>query len=516
MIKPASIFSDRMILQREKPIKIWGTCSEDVMITVRLQNQEASVQCHEGRWQVTLPPMEACFQTEMKIFSPQEQLIISEVAIGEVWLAGGQSNMEFYMRYDADRKEAYGNPYVRMFDYPEISYEGQLESGDYSEFGFWRTCDEENLDYFTAVGYYFAMQLEKQYHIPIGIVGCNWGGTPACAWIDPKYLKDNEGKAWLDDYEKSIENLDLGLYRKQFVENPENYRGKPFENKMQDAMMYGMSEEELNQMIQSMFAEGSTFTPPVEGPMSEKRPGGLYETMLKKLAPYTMRGVIWYQGENDDQKADIYHIVLKELIHCWRDLWKEELPFLFVQLAPFQYWMEEGKMLYPTLRKEQEWVAKNVPNTWMTTIMDAGMRHDIHPKKKKPVGERLALLARGHVYGEDILCDAPECTDMIVENGRIVLVFKNAGEGMGIRGEKIQALEIIINGEKLQKWEAEFQQDRIMISHVNIHDTDTVKVEFAETDYCEVNLYSSIGIPVMPFTKIFQNKKEETDEKDNL
>jgi len=488
-----------MILQRQKPINIWGSCDEDTRITVRLLGQEVSADSKEGTWSVTLPAMEACENTVLEILANGVHLTISDVAIGEVWLAGGQSNMEFYLRYDAERKEATGNLKIRMFDCPKISYEGQFEAGDYSEFGFWRTCDEENLDYFTAVGYYFAIRLEQQYHIPVGIIGCNWGGTPACAWMDPAYLSDNDGAVWLTDYEKGLVSLDLEKYNEEFVKNPDNYRGKPFENKFLEAMMFGLSEEERKALFKSFSTLGEAALP-VIGPKSEKRPGGLYETMLKELIPYTFRGAIWYQGENDDEKPEIYHTVLSSLIRCWRDQWLEEFPFLFVQLAPFRYWAEAGRGIYPILRKEQEWVSKHVSNTWMASIMDAGMEFDIHPKEKKPVGERLALLARGHVYGDNILCDAPECTGMTVEEGKIILKFINVGYGLNIKGDTLQALEITINDRLLKDYQTEQNAGQLMVYSKEIHKTDFISVNFAETDYCEVNLYNTANLPVKPFT----------------
>lgn len=499
-IKPALIFQDSMILQRGKPIRVWGTCEEDMEITVRIEDSEVTVGSEKGKWIAILPPMKECENTELEIFSETEHITLTNVAIGEVWIAGGQSNMEFYLRYDEARKEAKANPHIRMFDYPEISYEGQLEKYDYSEFGFWRECTEENLDYFTAVGYYFALQLEETYHVPIGIIGCNWGGTPACAWMDASYLKSSEGKIWVGEYEQELQNLDLSEYDKEFTCNPANYRGKPFENVFQEKMMYGMSEEEFSLMIQSFFTDGAEIKPPVIGPKSESRPGGLYETMVKKIAPYTVRGVLWYQGENDDKHADVYDTVLERLIACWRNTWKDELPFLIVQLAPFEYWTEEGRTIFPTLRKKQEWVSEHVPDVWMASIMDAGMKKDIHPKKKKVVGERLALLARGHVYGEKILCDAPKCERLTVEEGKIALHFKNAGEGMTGADSELRALEVLADEKKIRQMNFDVKQNVLEIYADEIKIDSEITVKFAEQDYCEVNLFSSIGLPSVPFT----------------
>lgn len=497
MIKPAMLFGNHMVLQRNKPIKIWGECSGETIIKARLAGQEALAVIEGNHWHITFPPMEACESTALEIWSDREHNTYENVAIGEVWVAGGQSNMQFYLRYDENRKEAAENPRIRMFDQPRVSYQGQLETFDYSEFGCWRLCREADLDYFSAAAYYFAVHLEYACQVPIGIVGCSWGATPACAWMDPKYLEDNEGRVWLDDYRKTVGGLDLAAYEKQFAAAP-NYQGRPFEDAMMEKMMYGMSEEEWNAFMQEMIANAGNSEPMPLGPKSEQRPGGLYEHMVKKIAPFSVRGVIWYQGENDEGKPQIYHTVFANLIRCWRDLWEEELPFLFVQLAPFGYWGSPD--VYPRLRHEQEWVSRNVPDTWMASIMDAGDPRDIHPKRKQPVGERLALLARGHVYGETICCDPPEYESIVCTEGRVALAFRNADTGLVKRGDRIQALAVMCDGTALEYYEETLEGNRLLLVSPKFHGKSHIKVEFAESAYCQVNLYSREGLPVKPFT----------------
>lgn len=500
MIKPAKIFGDHMVLQRQKPIQIWGTSTEDCEITVELAGVVVSGKSSMGKWKIELPPMEACENNTLVISSSTEKVCYTDVAVGEVWLAAGQSNMEFYLRYDKDRKNAVENPHIRMFDYPDVAYEGQLEQGDYSDYGFWRTCENENLDYFSAVGYYFAQELEEKYHIPIGIVGCNWGGTPACAWMDPAYLQDTEGDIWLQEYQNALKILDLDDYESAYAKDLSHYRQKPFEDKLNEALMYGVSPEEFAEIIQTMLQNEENH-PLSEGPKSEKRPGGLYNSMVKKVAPYTVRGVLWYQGENDDSKPDIYHVVLSQLIKCWRDLWKDELPFLIVQLASFRYWDQSRKDCFPIIRKKQEWVSQHSAQTWMTAALDMGMEHDIHPKEKKPIGNRLALLARGHVYGEDILCDLSECIDISIEDNRLMISFNNTGDGLRMIGEEIPELKVSVDGENVKAKQTIVEKNRIILCAPSFSKDSKICVEYAENDFCEVNLYNSAGLPIKPFTR---------------
>ena len=187
------------------------------------------------------------------------------------------------------------------------------------------------------------------------------------------------------------------------------------------------------------------------------------------------------------------------MIRCWRDAWKEELPFLFVQLAPFGSWMGATGEKYPILRQKQEWVSKNVPNTYMASIMDAGMEKDIHPKNKKVVGERLALLARKNVYGENILCEAPEFESAEVADGELKLYFTHVGEGLHIFGKQLNALELVVDGDLVTKYKAFAKGNVLSIQTHEIKKASRVDVNFAWTAFSEVNLYNSAKLSAKPF-----------------
>ena len=183
------------------------------------------------------------------------------------------------------------------------------------------------------------------------------------------------------------------------------------------------------------------------------------------------------------------------MIRCWRDLWQEELPFLFVQLAPFGQWLACGSENYPTVRESQQWVSKHTANTWMASIGDAGMQWDIHPKDKLPVGHRLALLARGHVYGQPILCDAPEPESAQKQGGQILLRFAHAA-GLHKTCDALQAMVgIDASGESREITTARIENDTLILPDCE----DICALAFARTGYYEVNLYNAAGIPAKPF-----------------
>ena len=507
------IFGNHMTLQRQKPIRVWGSTDSGAKVHITLEPVGCSAEAmadESGAWMAELPSCEAAVNLTMKVSSEEEQVILTDVRIGEVWIAGGQSNMEYFLMFDEQREKVLQDcrEEITFFDYPEVSYEEQLTEKDYSRFGIWRTCTPENLPYYSAVGYYFAVQLQEKLQVPVGIVGCNWGGTPACAWLPKEALEDTKGECWLREYEEGIRDLNIELYRKVFQMNPENEHTEPFadniQKQTQNKMFYpGLSREEQKKLLEMMaqyMGEPMAGVPAV-GPWSEKRPGGLYETMVTKTAPYTVRGVIFYQGESDDIHADAYAEVLKQLIASWRSLWGEEIPFLMVQLAPFGEWLVSTGQPYPILRKAQEKAAKELNRVYLCSSSDCGMEWDIHPKNKQPIGERLALLAREHIYGEAVMGEPPEAVQAKLAGEEVVISFLH-GRGLKLKGSEIHALEVSdADGTIIPVEDIKIAEDNLVLKG-----TFTVgnKIQFAQTPYYEVNVYNEMNNPVKPFELIVE------------
>lgn len=527
MLKPAILFQDHMVLQKDKPVPVWGTAAPGAEVTVRVQGRTARTRADEnGRWSLRVGPLTASFGEELELCSGDERVVIHDAAVGEVWLAGGQSNMEFHMRYDADMAEEQPrceNTRIRFFDYPEVSYEGQIDEADYgSNYGFWRLCAPDQLERFSAVGYYFAKELQKKYGVPVGVIGCNWGGTPACAWMSREAVLEGGGQAYLDDYDRAVRGLDLAAYEKRFRENPGAWRTDQFADPIGEMLMFGRPMAEIDAKMAQMGVNPAAFIPE-PGPKNERRPCGLYDAMLRQVAPYGIRGVIWYQGETDgDNHPEVYETLFPALIRCWRALWGEELPFLFVQLAPFGRWMDCDGTPYVIIRKAQQHTADSVPHTGMAVITDVGMEYDIHPKKKQPVGRRLALLAMEKAYGEKLLCEAPALSGVEVEEGKMTLTFDHAGEGLRLAGtdpcgqrldgEKPGGLQVFQDGVELDagSLKARAQGGRVVISGGAIRAGAETRVLLAQTGWYLVNLYNSADIPARPAVWPDTIKEEET------
>ena len=500
--KPAMMFSNHMVLQRGKKLPVWGSGPDGAEVSVTFLGRTYQATVADGKWKIVMDEAPACRGERMVIRCGEETVEITDVSVGEVWIAGGQSNMEFFMRYDAGlqeelQREPCGD--IRFFDYPEVSYEGQLAVNDYSNFCFWRTCDPENLEYYSAVAYYFARKLAERCGVPVGILGCNWGGTTASTWMDPSYLQGTEGEVWLSDYQEGLKTLDLEKYEKQTSDPSWSYTGEPFENKVNEKLFYGFTKRQMQFICKCKFIYRfmAKFWP-ANGPKSPYRPGGLYENMVKQVAPYAVRGVIWYQGESDDVHADVYDTMLSRLIRCWRDTWQEELPFLIVQIAPLGFFFNGEPWKYPLLRRQQEKVSHREEGVWLTTSGDAGLEWDVHPKNKRPIGERLALLAAGHVYGEEILCDPPRINRMEVSDGAVTLTFANVPGGIVCTDPDVPELIVRREGRQLAGYEIRFQGDQMILSSDQVRAGDTVEVRYALEPYYESSIYNRAGIPALP------------------
>lgn len=517
----AQLFKDYMVIQQEKPFTIWGNGEPGCEVTVSIQGKTGKTTVlRDGTWKAVLPPLKMSHEELLTIATKDESLTFQKVAVGEVWLAGGQSNMEFYMRYDADRDAAMAaceNADIRFFDVPEISYPEQAEDFDYSRFGFWRPCDKDDLEYFSAVAYYFAHKLQTQLDVPVGIIGCNYGGSPSCAWMSEDTVAA-VGPVWLEEYRTAIKDLDIDSYTRDFRSNPMNDRSNPFADPFNE-MMLQPTTREFQLSLMSKLPDGALKQ---TGPCDPWRPCGLFETMLLPLAGFGIRGFLWYQGESDDAHADLYEAMLTALINQWRKLWGEELPFLFVQLAPFEVWLDCHGTHYPTLRQAQENVAASVPHTWMASIGDVGMRYDIHPKKKQPVGTRLALLALGHVYGRKVICDAPNAVDIQrwnpsnaqdnqtgasadAQNGPsgVAVIFDHAA-ALTCTGDNINALQVFADGRQIQDYEAFVNGPQLIVTGTALVQAKNIRIAFARTGYYEVNIYNEGGLPVLPFELVLE------------
>lgn len=505
MIKVSEIFQKHMIIQRDKPCKVWGTASPEEKVQITIAERVISTQAdYMGNWELILPSLPVMENVTMTICGIDSEICIEDIAVGEVWIAGGQSNMEFYMRYEQHMKEEKkicSNSRIRMFDVPEISYAGQKKDFDYSRMGIWRKADEKNLEYFSAVAYYFAKELEKNLQVPIGIIGCNWGGTSSSVWMSAKSAV-KYAQPWVEAYNHKFSKIDMDEYWENQKTNFLNNRGCPFEDSFSELVLpKTVSAEVIKRFFTEMNSEDAK---KLQMPQPQSIPGCLYEHMVKTIAPYTVSGVLWYQGESDDELEEShqeqYGKRLKALMADWRELWNDsEMPFLIVQLPGWKDWIWSKAKGFETIRRCQQEVVDLDPKAWICSISDAGEEHDIHPKNKKIVGDRLSLLALGHIYEKAVECDPPRIEEIKRIENDICIKFANTYGGLIIQGEKINALSVTSEENEIS-FEEEIQGEYLWIHMPKDFKETLIKVDFAQTQWFRVNLYNKAKIPAIPFS----------------
>ena len=513
-MKLAKIFQDGMILQSGKPFAVFGETETEEEIAVVLDGKTLrSEKAGPGKFKIIVPAQPAAENTTLEIGGT----VFKNVDFGEVWIAGGQSNMNFLVKWDAEREEIYGeaaDPHVRYYEVGKYNFDGEEKDGfkDGSKWDRWFPFSRENSPYFSAVATWFALRLRKTLGVPVGVVGCSVGGTSASAWMDEEILRaDPDLKIYTDEYDESLKDL-----------NPERYyqinymiraatggkAGEESEDFLQgntgvtgpEYFAFQMRGKDPESLAKEQQARASI---PMEeilrkGP-NDPHPGSLYRTMTRKIAGYACRGVLFYQGCDDAAKGNLYEKLFSALIACWRRDWGETLPFIFAQLAPFGNWMGNTGDLFPSVRRAQAAVGNTVEKAYMVSTSDVGCEVDIHPKYKKKVGVRMYLQALDKIYGVPTVSDAPVCVRAVREGDALTLIFSNA-ERLSLSGTAVNALEILRGGEKLAVDCAFTEGNRLVVKGRNLAGAGELEVRFAETGYYEVNLFNEAGIPAVPFS----------------
>ena len=439
MLKTAAVFSSNMVLQREKIVSIFGI-GDGEEVEVNFNGVTACGKITDGRWEVKLPKMQATDNLTMTISSGEDKLEFQNVCVGEVWLAGGQSNMELELQNALDGEkylsELSADMPIRFYYTNKAKTVSQAEEMEQN--AGWGVCDKEGSRAWSAVGYHFASMLSKILGVTVGIIGCNWGGTSASAWVSKETLSaDSELNSYLEEYK-------------------EKTKGKTDEELIADYKQYELEEIRFNEGQAKLYAENPDITweevqeklgvcqwPGPMAPNNPFRPCGLYETMLMRVCPYTIRGFLYYQGESDDHKPHMYYKLLTALINRWRSDWKDDLlPFEIVQLPMFKYKNDPDYKHWCKIREAQMKAFNTVKNTGIVVISDCGEFDNIHPVDKKPVGERLCFQALYNAYDlPTIKAFGPIFKDVYFEKNKATVEFYHASQGFEIRGEEITGFE---------------------------------------------------------------------------
>lgn len=474
-VRPHALVSDGMVLQQEKPARLWGTAAAGEKVTVEFREQTVTtVTSSDGRWKLELTATTAGGPFPLVIRGTNE-LRFKEVYVGEVWVCSGQSNMGWPVATRPGSKELQGteNPMIRLFTVPQrLSDDPETElSREQPGSGRWQACGPESLVGFSAVAYYFGRELAETRKVPIGLIHASYGGSSIEQWIERDALAATKRK----------------------LPSPPPSMG----DRVRAA-----------------------------SPKTSK----LYNGMIAPLVPFGIRGVIWYQGEADVGQAGSYEKLFTGLIENWRRVWNRgPFPFLFVQIAPY------GKIA-PTdaqtvshsadLRDAQLRVSLTVENTGMAVVTDWGHETDIHVKQKKPVGHRLALLARSLVYGETKLeCFGPTLKEAKFAGNKVILSFDHVAGGLAAKSmvledfstdprtgnggalhvvEKVTLEPIPLVGFKLVGQDGKYVSadavihgDTVVLSSPDA--AEPIGVDYGRADYPTGNLFNGAGLPASPF-----------------
>ena len=500
MLTAGAVFSNHMVLQREKPIPVWGTADPRSKVFVSLGAETVTgVSSGNGRWMVYLPARDTARGMTMTVRCGQEQLEFSDISVGEVWLAGGQSNMELELINSLDGQRAVAcssNPDIRFYMTPKCAIAGEELAKMEAESG-WKVCGPETSGVMSAVAWYFAKHIQAVKDIPVGIICCAWGGTSISCWMSREQLmKTAAGASYIEEYDALVGDKTEAQYRLEMEEY--NREWEAWNDRVQERRKKDptVSWEVLNEEC------GLCPWPQPAGRQSPFRPAGLYYTMVKRVCPYAIRGFLYYQGEEDEARHAVYDWMMISLISEWRQQWGDDrMPFLFVQLPMYIAKAEAAAGIdnrhWAMMRDQQMKVSRTVAGTGLAVLTDCGEFDNIHPLDKETVGFRLALQARSKVYGEDICADAPALQRTEFRDGKAYAHFEHTGGCLKVHGDKLSEFEIAGADRVFYPADGLIEVDTVVLWSEQV--AEPAYLRYAWKNYCRPNLYGASGLPAAAF-----------------
>lgn len=434
-VRPHGLFTDGAVLQEGQPIPVWGTAGEGETVTVECAGQTLSTVASNGTWRVVLSPLAVGGPLELTMRG-RNTVTITNVLVGEVWVASGQSNMWWPLQLTTNGGEVVARATdegLRLFTVPQKTSEKPCRDVA----GQWLPCTPAAVSNFSAVAYYFGRHLRAARGVPVGVIHSSSPGTRAEGWTPPAALA-------LDAEVRAMVATNVA---------DEDRRG-----------IYQQPEQKLSY---------------------------LYNAMIAPLQSFPIRGVIWYQGESNQNRAAQYARLLSAMIRGWRQTWGcVEFPFLFVQVAPWNG-------MLPILREAQLEAWQRTPNTAMVVITDVGDAVDVHPPRKEPVGARLALAARALAYGESVEYSGPVAERALVETGRVAVVFSHIGGGLVARDGALRGFEVAGADTNFVPATASIVGDRVVVASSAV--PVPVAVRYGWASVPDINLFNRAGLPATPF-----------------
>jgi sialate O-acetylesterase len=487
-LRVPDIFSDNMVIQAKQPVSIWGHAGagDSVTIVTSWIHKKITTQADKtGYWQLNIVAPQDKGPHMMTIGGVKNKITIKNILCGQVWLCAGQSNMQMKMRYVSknDRGVLNYKKEIARANYPEIRYflvsrrkntpSNKLRN---NISGKWMICTPDNAGDFSGVAYFFGETLYKNLKCPVGLIDNSWGGTMIQAWMSPRALQsDPDFKEYIDWTNGKIKTLpkDMKTYKERLAVWKKVKKGK----KPARPYWYPGKNHRSVQSVQ-------------------------YNSRVFPLRKLSFAGAIWYQGEGNGDMGWLYERLLPAMIKDWRSLLKrQELPFLIVQLpwlsTPGHKSRTYQRNDWSELRDAQFKTCRNDANAFLTVGIDAGDYH-IHPRNKRPIGERLAYSALSNIYNKDMVGSGPIFKSVKFDQNKAIISFESEKNRLKAKGGNIiKGFVMAGENKKFYPAIARIKEDKIELECDEVR--NPVAVRYAWAFYPDCNLYNEDDFPAVPF-----------------
>ena len=476
------VISAAMVIQRDRPIPIWGQAEPGEVVTVRFAGQSRqAIAGSDGKWLLKLDAFRANATPATMTISGKNTIELKNILVGEVWLVAGQSNMQRLLSETAngDAAIAAANyPQIRLFNVSrQVAFRHQQ-----GPVGTWQGCSPESVKQFSAAGYYFGVELQKELNVPIGLINSSYGGSQAEAWTPVEYLLASV------DLRPTVERTKIwdeerARVKVQYEEQLTQWRGEAEKAKAAGALPQP--------------------SPAVPDALREYRiASSIYDGMIAPLIPFSIRGAVWYQGEANQARAQQYELLLPTMIRAWRERWGEgNFPFGIIQLPNYRDSKDEPEdEPWSHVREAQRRTTATTPNTGLIVTIDIGEARDIHPKNKLDVGKRMARWALVDVYGRKLTKSGPMFSKAKIAGSKIILTFDDVGQGLKIRdGDRLDEFAIAGADHKWRWAQAKITgKNRVEVWSDMVPEPLAVRYAFNNNPK-HPNLTNETGLPAGPF-----------------
>ncbi len=499
MIKCHELFTDNMILQRDKQVCIWGKSDRIDDISVSIDGVTVKADLSDGCWKVNMPKHAAGGPYTLSVTQGNNVIVFNQIMYGEVFLASGQSNMELELK-DSENGEAeslmYSNRDIRYYNVLKTGHiDGQVE--EQIRNCRWESCVSGKSGNMSAVAYYAAKRIYEELKVPVGVIDCYQGGTSIASWLPEEILKEYElGRSRIEEYSSLVGDKTDEEYEREVEEYWVQW------HIWDDAVREVKRENPYASYEEITAVAGECPWPQPAGRKSVFRPSGCYDSMIRRTMPYTLRGILYYQGESDEDKAKDYLPIMKRLIADWRKHFEDDtLYFVITQLPMYMEKDSVDNGSWAVIRDAQLKVYEQLDNIGFLSLADCGELGNIHPVDKETPGTRLGDLILEELFDCRSCGRAMLPSGIYRQDGNVVIECKNTyGKVCVIEQDKNDypmLFEVSGDGEEYYACDYKVLEDRIILSGEVVSGASVVR--YGYRNYGIGQIFNNVGIPLVPF-----------------